>query len=161
MTGFHTCGKDGSCKNTIGSYICVCNKGYENEGNKLSKYKHLLNFYSGPFCADVDECLLQPCDENAVCNNRAGSYDCSCKTGFSGDGFECQDTDECSENVCDENADCVNVAGFYTCSCKIGIVVNCFFSNVKQNKISIRLKVSLAMVRSATIRMSATTSSSV
>ena len=41
---------------------------------------------------DEDECLKTPpvCDVNANCNNTLGSYLCSCKEGFMGDGKACQ-----------------------------------------------------------------------
>lgn len=40
---------------------------------------------------DIDECSTQssPCNENADCTNNEGSYSCSCKRGFSGDGITC------------------------------------------------------------------------
>ena len=40
---------------------------------------------------DLDECILNShsCDANAVCTNNHGSHDCTCKTGFSGDGRSC------------------------------------------------------------------------
>ena len=30
------------------------------------------------------------CNMNATCNNTEGSYICSCKEGFTGDGIKCQ-----------------------------------------------------------------------
>ena len=41
---------------------------------------------------DEDECLKTPpaCDVNANCKNTLGSYLCSCKEGFTGDGNTCQ-----------------------------------------------------------------------
>ena len=42
---------------------------------------------------DINECgdpggrLL--CDENAECNDTYGSYECVCRTGYSGDGINC------------------------------------------------------------------------
>ena len=41
---------------------------------------------------DVDECSADssPCDENADCTNSDGSYSCTCKQGFTGDGKTCQ-----------------------------------------------------------------------
>ena len=40
---------------------------------------------------DIDECTnnTHKCDVNAVCNNTVGSYKCSCKPGYSGDGKKC------------------------------------------------------------------------
>ena len=41
--------------------------------------------------SDVDECnaSLPVCDVNANCQNTRGSYRCSCKAGFTGDGKTC------------------------------------------------------------------------
>ena len=41
---------------------------------------------------DVDECALQTdnCHPNfAMCMNTAGSFDCSCNSGFTGNGVDC------------------------------------------------------------------------
>ena len=39
----------------------------------------------------IDECSgdSSPCDENADCTNSDGSYSCTCKQGFTGDGTIC------------------------------------------------------------------------
>jgi len=41
--------------------------------------------------SDINECTddSADCDQNADCTNTAGSYDCACQIGFTGDGFEC------------------------------------------------------------------------
>lgn len=41
--------------------------------------------------SDVDECVTEDhnCNPNAECMNTPGSYRCSCKEGFNGDGFTC------------------------------------------------------------------------
>jgi len=41
--------------------------------------------------ADVDECTVNHgnCDKYANCTNFLGSYECTCMTGFAGDGFIC------------------------------------------------------------------------
>lgn len=43
-------------------------------------------------CADIDECLntTYPCDDNATCTNIDGSYNCSCNSGFTGNGTVCE-----------------------------------------------------------------------
>ena len=41
---------------------------------------------------DVDECLpggTNDCSPNATCANTAGSYQCTCKDGFTGNGQTC------------------------------------------------------------------------
>uniref|UniRef100_A0A8D2B9D0 Hemicentin-1 n=1 Tax=Sciurus vulgaris TaxID=55149 RepID=A0A8D2B9D0_SCIVU len=54
-----------ACKNTIGSYQCICPPGYQ----------LMLN---GKTCQDVDECLEQnvQCGPNRMCFNLRGSYQC-------------------------------------------------------------------------------------
>ncbi|XP_066023290.1 uncharacterized protein [Pocillopora verrucosa] len=77
---------------------------------------------------DADECnaSIPVCDANADCKNTLGSYSCSCKAGFLGDGKTCRDIDECSASirVCNINADCHNTLGSYSCSCKPGFTGN-------------------------------------
>ena len=44
------------------------------------------------FIIDVNECTASSsmCHENAFCNNTLGSYNCSCKPGYFGDGKTCK-----------------------------------------------------------------------
>lgn len=49
-------------------------------------------FWTFFFCvSDLDECSngTHMCSNNADCHNTMGSYRCTCKDGFSGDGFYC------------------------------------------------------------------------
>ena len=55
---------------------------------------HVFKSFSSqiPFVdLDIDECTngKHRCDVNAVCNNTRGSYNCTCKDGFYGDGINC------------------------------------------------------------------------
>ena len=45
-----------------------------------------------PIPSDIDECSADPspCDENADCINVNGSYSCTCKQGFTGNGSHCE-----------------------------------------------------------------------
>ncbi|KAL9962005.1 hypothetical protein ACROYT_G031057 [Oculina patagonica] len=72
----------------------------------------------------IDECVTNThsCDVNAICRNVVGSYNCTCKAGFYGNGRKCFDIDECTTNShgCDVNAICNNTVGSYNCTCKPG-----------------------------------------
>ena len=53
------------------------------------------HFFSS-FFIDIDECEndeLNECDANALCTNTKGSYDCSCRDGYQGDGRTCTGMD--------------------------------------------------------------------
>lgn len=42
--------------------------------------------------ADIDECsidFVNTCDENALCYNVIGSFQCQCNHGYRGDGRTC------------------------------------------------------------------------
>ena len=39
--------------------------------------------------SDDNECVNNPCDVNANCENTQGSFTCSCHNGFNGDGLSC------------------------------------------------------------------------
>ena len=49
---------------------------------------HFFNLY-----LDIDECNppgMNDCHANASCANTIGSYACSCKEGYTGDGTDCE-----------------------------------------------------------------------
>ena len=98
------------CVNTLGSFICTCQNGFEAIGDK---------------CLDIDECSLQSsCSENAACENSIGSFTCTCRSGY--DGELCLDVDEClaNETSCDKNAKCTNTLGDFECNCNTGYYGN-------------------------------------
>ena len=55
---------------------------------------HLLKLYGQIDTLDIDECAsasTNDCDKvNGVCTNTPGSYECSCKTGWKGNGKVCE-----------------------------------------------------------------------
>merc|ERR1712212_1479001 len=70
LDGTHKCGQNSVCINTVGSYSCMCLKGYKkNAENK---------------CEDINECFdgTHKCGQNSVCLNRDGSYYCMCVYGY-------------------------------------------------------------------------------
>ncbi|XP_077941555.1 signal peptide, CUB and EGF-like domain-containing protein 2 isoform X7 [Gasterosteus aculeatus] len=72
--------------------------------------------------------IRDPCEEgsdgchiDAICQTTQGSYKCSCKAGYKGDGKHCEDIDECDLEY---NGGCVhecnNIPGNYRCTCYDG-----------------------------------------
>ena len=119
------CPANSHCENTIGSYDCKCDDGYEKAG-------------TGTFdvCNNINECDTtnsknNACDDNiSVCQDNDGSYTCECNEGYKRDPSNdkgCIDIDECNEQKpnsdfyeCHPNAMCVNTIGSYKCSCNLG-----------------------------------------
>lgn len=61
------CPTPGKCINTLGSYKCVCPRGFRVDS-------------TGTYCTDQDECLDDTkCDAN--CQNLVGGYRCRCPDG--------------------------------------------------------------------------------
>ncbi|XP_071101363.1 uncharacterized protein [Haliotis cracherodii] len=142
LNGTGPCPSNSKCEDTVGSFMCMCEKGYRQDSSKL--------------CVDIDECDEQSNDCIQTCNNtdggwQCGCYDgytlnadnktcdgaavnctavgcahfcdngtCKCRTGYTlhSDGMNCTDIDECGKNLCSQT--CNNTDGSYVCSCYIG-----------------------------------------
>ena len=59
---------------------------FEVELNLVNIFKH--------FISDLDECQMSThnCSDNATCINTEGSFNCSCKPGYRGNGYNCSGT---------------------------------------------------------------------
>ena len=42
--------------------------------------------------SDIDECAeeIDNCHDNAACNNNEGSFNCTCNSGYTGNGTYCE-----------------------------------------------------------------------
>ena len=51
---------------------------------------------------DIDECSsANECNMDATCTNTIGSYNCTCKKGYQGDGRNCPGKVHCKEGIMD------------------------------------------------------------
>ncbi|XP_078382013.1 uncharacterized protein LOC144664690 isoform X2 [Oculina patagonica] len=121
--GFMYIGTENPCSSSPCLHNSICLNGYTDKGYLCE----CLPGYTGEICEkDIDECVTaeeHKCDANADCVNTHGSYNCSCKSGYTGDRLNCSGEIFCvtaEEHKCDANADCVNTHGSYNCSCKSG-----------------------------------------
>lgn len=107
-----------------------CKEIKASEGGKAVSGKYWLNSvvkdksvnaYCDMDTEDADECSasVPVCAVNASCQNLQGSYSCSCKPGFSGDGKVCTYVDECASNPCTNGGTCVDGINGYTCTCPL------------------------------------------
>ena len=123
--GITNCKHD--CHNTIGSFECSCDIGYQLSADDRS-------------CEDVDECEvgIGPCLMDETCINTMGSYVCketgcviSCDNPKDNictccDGYRlfnrshCVDIDECQESLDTCEMNCQNTKGGYQCLCNEG-----------------------------------------
>ncbi|KAM7427680.1 hypothetical protein ABFA07_021226 [Porites harrisoni] len=116
-------GADSACDKSPCYNGGICQSGFSARGYRCLCPSGFKDFRCQ---ADVDECRSSTdndCSTNATCNNTKGSYNCSCKPGYSGNGRNCSDIDECrssSHNNCSSNAICNNTPGSFNCSCKPG-----------------------------------------
>ncbi|XP_062417822.1 fibrillin-1 [Pungitius pungitius] len=103
---------NGRCRNTVGSFRCLCNNGYALDSD-------------GRNCTDIEECHISPdlCGQGR-CVNTLGDFKCECFEGYES-GFmmmkNCMDIDECERDplLC-HGGECVNTEGSFQCVCPDG-----------------------------------------
>ncbi|CAI9584919.1 unnamed protein product [Staurois parvus] len=75
----------------------MCAPGYVSSG--LQRF--MTN--DGTYCHDIDECRENKCGDNALCENTAGGFNCSCLEGYQSSSgslyFQPDDGTYCQENI--------------------------------------------------------------
>lgn len=72
--------------------LCCCNRMFELMELLFYALQHAFLYYTLSFTSsDINECTAgtSTCSPNAICLNNAGSFTCTCKEGFIGDGSQC------------------------------------------------------------------------
>ncbi|XP_051988527.1 adhesion G protein-coupled receptor E1-like [Xyrauchen texanus] len=123
------CGENANCTNTIGSYYCLCEKGFQPAVSFTQD--------TGIECKDINECMENrtDCGLNANCENFEGGYACICADGYTSNNgketfiveqeVQCIDRNECEDSsLCGENASCQNTPGGFKCTCAAGFRLN-------------------------------------
>uniref|UniRef100_A0A8D0CEC1 Nidogen 2 n=1 Tax=Scleropages formosus TaxID=113540 RepID=A0A8D0CEC1_SCLFO len=87
--GLASCGSHSSCVNLPGSHRCQCQSGFGLSHGTCVGEPRLHSCLPGLCSADIDECTSKPCHAQAFCLNSLGSFECRCRSGFRGDGFNC------------------------------------------------------------------------
>uniref|UniRef100_A0A671Y7H7 EGF-like domain-containing protein n=1 Tax=Sparus aurata TaxID=8175 RepID=A0A671Y7H7_SPAAU len=76
--------------------------------------------FTGSLCEDdIDECEVNPCENNGTCVNALGGFYCHCLSGFSGSVCS-TDVDECLKLKCQNGGTCIPTQGRYHCQCAPG-----------------------------------------
>ena len=99
------------CYNKNGKAEYSCKVGYE---------------LSGQTCIVKNNCIPEPCEDNAVCSTSLNNFTCTCSKGFEYNYVtrRCDDILECLKNPCPQNTICTETYGDYFCSCANGFQSN-------------------------------------
>lgn len=136
-----TCPKNSKCKDVFGWVMCTCDQWYKRMYISTHDAGKDLNGTDGTTvgnnetevknsheCVPIDACTessFKPCHDNASCTTVGpGKVNCSCLTGYHGDGYVCDPIDPCQvdNGGCDTNRSRCRYAGpgEHTCECLRG-----------------------------------------
>ena len=116
-----TCSNHGTCDNSSGSKLCICNPEYQGANcDQCADGYHWSG--DGLVCTD-DPCDPNPCTEpnKTVCTNNSAAV-CSCDPGYHDEEGACVEDQECLPNSCNNHGTCDDTGGIVTCSCDTGYI---------------------------------------
>ncbi len=109
-----TCSDRGSCSDTSGTAICVCDEGYDGQDCELCDDGYVRNPVDES-CNPGCELLSLACSNHGYCNDADGFAECICDEGYVGDacdgcndGYIPQDDGSCLPGCAVANLDCNN-----------------------------------------------------
>ena len=104
LTNNGGCDSNAICTNIQGSFNCTCQKGYLGDGMNCTGIFSFFfsNIYTIQetvlillIIIDINECSTSNggCHDQGICTNNPGSFSCTCKPEYSGNGFNCSGID--------------------------------------------------------------------
>lgn len=105
------------CTDSCPSAELVCSRGFCTP-KEYCENVPVLGAGGGPGCLSCEVC-----SPDATCQQQPERVDCTCNSGFTGDGYSCVDIDECASpdtNDCSSDGICQNTPGDFRCKCKQG-----------------------------------------
>ena len=148
---YATCINSGKMKNTHfrnlfvflileGSWDCVCKKGFAGNGNECDNIERITEILFLDFTTclkwfnithlkfltpNIDECKdAGKCGLNELCEDKIGTFICSCQSGYTRNETDCVDIDECENDThsCPSHLTCYNIPGDFKCTCGGGYI---------------------------------------
>ena len=129
------CGNNGTCSDTTGAAMCICNTGYDGEGCSGCAPGYQDNNGDG-VCVMTCTTSQLNCGDFGDCSDLEGTPVCICDEGITGtycdncaNGYQDNDDDgECSPDCatsglnCGDNGTCSDITGAAICECRTGYV---------------------------------------
>jgi EGF domain-containing protein len=118
--GADICGDHGTCDDSSGVVVCVCETGYS--GVQCVDCAEGYHLFEGA-CVEDETCpATDPCGPHSSCDDTSGIVICVCDNGYHSDGQgNCLENQVCPDpDPCGEHGTCDNSSGSIECICDTG-----------------------------------------